>query len=392
MTKPDYDLIIVGGGLSGGLLARYLGAFRSDVRWLLLVGDATLGGNHTWSFHESDLSLQSLSWIRPLITKEWFGYDVHFLKHRRSFQSRYYSIASSDFHRFLVHSYGDRIRTETRVQKIFSNKVELFSGESLTAGCVIDARGLSDSQVLVRSGYQKFIGWDVELEDPHGLSRPLLMDVTIPQKDGFRFFYLLPWSDTRLLIEDTYYSRTDSLDKEEIRKEIRNSLCARGWKLKKVEREEVGCLPIPCEPSTAAISLEDADIPKIGMALGLAHPTTGYSLPYACRTAEVLGGLILLQPRSVKLALMKLVEEEKSAFAYFLFLNRMMFWAATDSERYRIFERFYRLSENLIQNFYRGRLTPWNQARILMGKPPVSVKRAVKSLWQNRDLNERVPL
>ena len=36
------------------------------------------------------------------------------------------------------------------------------------------------------------------------------MDATVPQRDGFRFVYTLPFAPDRVLIEDTYYS--DGLD------------------------------------------------------------------------------------------------------------------------------------------------------------------------------------
>ena len=38
---------------------------------------------------------------------------------------------------------------------------------------------------------------------PHGLRSPMLMDATVPQLDGFRFFYVLPLAPRRLLVEDT---------------------------------------------------------------------------------------------------------------------------------------------------------------------------------------------
>jgi lycopene beta-cyclase len=61
-------------------------------------------------------------------------------------------------------------------------------------------------------------------------------------------------------------------------------------------------------------------------------------------------------------------------------LGSMLFGAAKPRERYIIFQRFYRLSETLIERFYAGRSRFGDKARILIGKPPVSIFRAVRAL------------
>ena len=58
----------------------------------------------------------------------------------------------------------------------------------------------------------------------------------------------------------------------------------------------------------------------------------------------------------------------------------MLFDAAEPDARYRIFQRFYRLPEGLIERFYSARTTFADKARILCGKPPVSIPRALLAL------------
>ena len=43
------------------------------------------------------------------------------------------------------------------------------------------------------------------------------MDATVPQADGFRFVYVLPLAEDRVLVEDTYFSDTDLLEREALR-------------------------------------------------------------------------------------------------------------------------------------------------------------------------------
>jgi len=68
--------------------------------------------------------------------------------------------------------------------------------------------------------------------------------------------------------------------------------------------------------------------------------------------------------------------------AFYRTLNAMLFRAADPAERYRIFERFYRLDPALIARFYAGRSTGFDKMRILSGKPPVALGRAVNALRQ----------
>ena len=58
----------------------------------------------------------------------------------------------------------------------------------------------------------------------------------------------------------------------------------------------------------------------------------------------------------------------------------MLFDAARPEERYRVFERFYRLREPLVERFYAGRPTRADKLRILSGKPPVPVLAAIRAL------------
>jgi lycopene beta-cyclase len=61
-------------------------------------------------------------------------------------------------------------------------------------------------------------------------------------------------------------------------------------------------------------------------------------------------------------------------------LDTMLFKAAEPDERYKILERFYRLDPRLIGRFYAGRSTMLDKVRVLTGKPPVPLGRAVAAI------------
>ena len=96
------------------------------------------------------------------------------------------------------------------------HQVELSGGEILRAPCVIDARGIGRVDGLT-IGYQKFLGLVVRFERPHGQPYPIIMDATVKQRDGYRFVYTLPFTHDTMLIEDTYYSDTASIDAPTLR-------------------------------------------------------------------------------------------------------------------------------------------------------------------------------
>ena len=55
-TRDPHDVIIVGGGLSGGLLAWRLMQRQPQLDLCLVDSGLRLGGNHTWSFFDDDLT------------------------------------------------------------------------------------------------------------------------------------------------------------------------------------------------------------------------------------------------------------------------------------------------------------------------------------------------
>ena len=111
---------ILGGGLWGGLFAWILHHKRPDVEFELFEQHEHLGGNHTWSFHRSDLSPENFELLRPLISHQWSGYEVHFPAYSRKINLEYCSILSSDFDRIIRETVpANRIRLS---QKAFAHE------------------------------------------------------------------------------------------------------------------------------------------------------------------------------------------------------------------------------------------------------------------------------
>lgn len=375
----DIDLILVGGGLANGLLALRLRQQRPDLRLLVLEQGETLGGNHTWSFHEPDLTPAQHAWLEPLVANCWPGYEVIFPDRQRRLDSGYASIFSSRFHQHLMAELVDGVRLNTAVTAVESQQVRLASGEVLRAGAVIDGRGVRQTGQLAL-GFQKFLGQELRLHRPHGLLEPIIMDASVAQQDGYRFVYVLPLSADRLLIEDTYYADGDAVALDTLRTNIGQYAEKRGWAVSEVLREEQGVLPIVLSGDLPAFWAEARGVPQSGLSAALFHPTTGYSLPDAVRLADHLIALDRWDHAALFEATRAYSLAQWRGRGFFRLLNRMLFMAGPADRRWAVMQRFYGLREPLIQRFYAANLTIWDRLRIVSGKPPVPVGEALRAL------------
>ena len=376
-SDPPFDVLLVGGGLANSLIALRLKARRPELRLLLLEQGAALGGKHTWSFFDTDVGA-ALAWLEPLIAHRWAGYEVRFPDRRRTLRAAYHSITSEQLHEVVSGELGETVRLNAAVDAVRADGVTLANGETLGAHGVIDGRGPGLSPELVLA-WQKFLGRTLRLAEPHGLTRPVVMDATVAQADGYRFVYVLPFDERRLLVEDTYYSDGPALDRDALRGRIDAYAAAQGWRVAAVEDEEEGVLPIALGGDMDAF-WAGAEVGRSGLRAALFHPTTGYSLPDAVRLAEAIAGAEDLSTAGLLGLTRRYAGKTWADRGFYRLLNRMLFKACAPEERWRVLQRFYGLPEPLIERFYAGLTTRADAARILMGRPPVPVGRALAYL------------
>jgi lycopene beta-cyclase len=120
--------------------------------------------------------------------------------------------------------------------------------------------------------------------------------------------------------------------------------------------------------------------PTVGVAAGLFHATTGYSLPMAVELADALGQQPTLEAGGLTAWLQAQVNAHWARGEFFRLLNRMLFRGAAPDDRVKIFESFYRHDEAVIGRFYAGRLTALDKLRVLArGAPTVPGPRAIRA-------------
>jgi lycopene beta-cyclase len=386
-AQLDYDLLLVGGGLQNLLAALAMRTHRPDARIAMIERDSALGGNHTWCFHASDVSDEARAWIAPLITASWPEWEVRFPSYTRRFQREYSAISSERAHAILTseaHARHIDFFFGRSAVHVSANEVVLDDGKAVHAPLVIDSRGPRPSESVC--GFQKFVGLELELKSASPITTPILIDADLTQRDGFRFIYVLPLSTHRVLVEETFFSDTPSLDDADVH---RDSILAYAERARldvdRIGRMEQGVLPLPLTWPVSWLAERNA-LTCAGVAVrggfggGWFHPTTGYSFPVAVRLATHLA-----QTRDADRfgeSWHQLVTSQNRQARFSTLLNRLLFRATLPENRRDVFERFHSLSENTITRFYAHASSSTDRMRMLCGIPPegVSFSRAVREV------------
>lgn len=363
-----FDVVVVGGGLQAALIVLSLFAARSHARVALIEQSSSLGGNHTWSFHAGDLDGHARVAATQLEIAHWPGYDVLFPNLRRHIDRPYASLRSDRLDEAVRAAFAQRddslLFLGIAVVSWKTGAVTLADGREIEGHLLIDARGPKEPSDPRKTGYQKFLGQEIELAAPVAPTCPILMDATIPQVDGYRFVYTLPFAPDRVLVEDTYYSDSPRLDKPALRARIAEYLAKQGWPARRVIREETGVLPIPWSTVRPASGLDPL---RAGYRGNWFHPVTGYSVPLAGRIANLIAEL---PAERLEAGLRDLAQETAKQNRFCRWLNWMLFRAFEPEDRWRVLERFHRLPVETIERFYSLSMTRRDRARLVCGRPP----------------------
>nr|WP_137677710.1 lycopene beta-cyclase CrtY [Parerythrobacter lutipelagi] len=386
-TDRRTEIAIVGGGLAGGLIALALRRHHPEMQVTLIEAGEALGGNHRWSWFDNDLDAEGAELLAGFRKTHWSGYSVRFPAYRRRFDTGYNSLASPDFDAGLRRDLSQQtIHTKRRVEQLDAGGVTLDDGSRISARTVIDCRDAAPSTHLT-GGWQVFMGRHIRTPRLHGIERPIIMDASVDQHaphgtgGSYRFVYVLPLGADELFVEDTYYADAAMLDRNAVSGRIDRYLDAHGLQ-GDIIGGETGVLPV-ITGGNFVRHQEDMRIEGVALAGargGFVHPLTSYTLPFAVETALAIAKDATLPGEQLAAWLEARARKHWARTGFYRMLGSMLFGAAEPAERYRIFQRFYRLNPGLIERFYAGQSNLADKARILTGKPPVSVFRAIGAL------------
>jgi len=293
--EQTFDYIIAGAGASG--LSLLWNMLHSDVlnskRILLVDINFKPVNDKTWCFwDDSNIPFEEL------IYHTWSNLEVSALSERMNEdlkKYKYHCIRSIDYAEKILEM-GKASDSVTMLE----SKIIDFESEG-NQGIIITDQGKFKADYIFQSALkppglvnekldvslkQHFLGWEIETnKDLFNPGRAIFMDFDIPQTDGVSFFYTLPFTKRKALIEYTLFS-DKLLTDEEYELELIKYLQTK-YNLKSsdftVSRREKGNIP-----------MEDRRYPfmycdhvyNMGTAGGLTKPTTGYTFTRIQRHAK----------------------------------------------------------------------------------------------------------
>lgn len=286
-----YDYIIAGAGCAGlSLLMRLIESGIAREKNILVVDrDAKQQNDRTWCFWEKEPGF-----FESLVFHRWqnlWFYNHGFEKQLDTDPYLYKLIRGVDFyqHCMSVMNQHPGVRfLQGQVDGVFSNEQEtgvVVNSEKYYASFLFNSI-LFDKPRLAENEYwmlQHFKGWVIETETPaFDPNTATLMDFRTPQDRGATFFYVLPFSTNKALVEYTLFS--DNLlpphaYEAALKTYIRNLLQGQPYK---ICEQEYGIIPM----TNHRFPQREHNMIFIGTAGGQTKGSSGYTFRFIQKQSD----------------------------------------------------------------------------------------------------------
>ena len=284
--KRKYDYIICGAGLSGLILASRIfeDCFFDDKNILLIDKDLKSSANKTWCFWETGNSVWKdyivKSWDTVIFKSKGYkkekslkSYSYKMIKSKFFLDSIINKIKQANNFDFFQDEIVDFVESENNV--LVQTKSNQFLANNVFNSCI------NVDEIKSKTSYpfllQHFLGWTIETSGSFfNEKKATIMDFSIDQKDETRFFYVLPLTDKKALIEFTVFSK-DLLKKDEYELELKKYIKSLKIDKYKIIEDEFGVIPMTCHPFERK---NTSKILNIGTAGGWTKPSSGYTFKF----------------------------------------------------------------------------------------------------------------
>ena len=259
----EFDYIIIGGGCAGLSLVYELDLHSKlkDKTLAIIEPREEYKKDKTWSFWKV-----SPHNFEDCIKKSWDNFTINIPSHLKHIDCKnmpYQTIDSGLFYQKII----DKIKQNTNI-KFFKNINEVNKENSFIFNSV------SDTVENKSSLWQHFSGIEIETNKDFFDEQIFnLMDFDCDQKNSVHFFYTLPFSKTKALIETTWISdlNNTSLNDYDVQLKdyVENKLKIKNYK---INYKETGAIPL-FHPN----NIKKINQIEIGTAGGMTRLSTGYT-------------------------------------------------------------------------------------------------------------------
>ena len=257
----EFDYVIIGGGCAGLSLAYELEIHKKleDKTLAIIEPRDEYKRDKTWSFwkvipHNFD----------DCIKKSWKEFSIKLPSNSKIIKcedSPYQSIDSGLFYKKI----NDKLEKNKNI-KFFKNIKDVNINSAFIFN---SAPALNDNKLNL---WQHFYGIEIETnKDFFNDNTAVLMDFDCDQRNSVHFFYTLPFTKKRALIETTWISKEDGSLKD-YESQVKNYINYLGIKDYKINFKEEGAIPL-----FYPINKKEKNKINIGTVGGMTRLSTGYT-------------------------------------------------------------------------------------------------------------------
>lgn len=379
-SKISCDIAIVGGGLSGALLALALNARRPGLDVRLVEASRVIGGDGLWSFAEADVAPEHRWLVAPAVAHMWRGYRVEGAEYGETLTGGYYALSSERLDAHVRATLpANALMTGRRVAAVTRSSVVLAGGDRIRANGVIDTRGAADCAALDLQS-RKFVRQRLVLAAVHDQRTPEIQPVAETEAEP-AFVRSLPMGEEEMLVEANLIGEAAEPESARLRAQITRHAQRRGWRVDYVAQEQQGVLPICLGGDFERYwNAGGVQVPKSGARAALFHPVSGYALPDAVRLALYVAGLERFDGPHLHDELFERARSIWQQRSFYRLYARLLYRAADGDARRDMIERFYRLDPAIITRFYTAASTRMDKLKIIGARPSVPLRRALAAL------------
>jgi lycopene beta-cyclase len=289
----EFDFLIAGGGGAGLGLAYALSNGLSPRKPSILIVDreAKNQNDRTWCFwgppEAPFTQIAAHSWQKLRVVSEEF--DKCF-----ELQSeRYWMVRGIDYYEFIRENLDRSPAVQFKhgsisaIEEAGDRALILLNGETVVVRWAFDSTFTPNELKIDTRRYhallQHFKGWEIETpQDCFDPETAVLFDFRTPQHNDMRFFYVLPFSARRALVEYTVFS-AQMLTPGEYETALKHYLTGvLGISAYTLQSEETGVIPMTDQPFPRRAGRRTLNIGTKG---GRVKPSTGYAFARMQRDA-----------------------------------------------------------------------------------------------------------